>query len=66
MGLVIGSLNTVSLRKYKDGLGIILNDNEIDVIGLNETRIDSKIDDRELMIEGNKIFRKNRKVHGVE
>ena len=28
----IASLNIASLRKYKDELGIILNDNEIDVM----------------------------------
>ena len=38
-GLKIASLNIVSLRKCKDELGITLNDNEIDVIGLNETRL---------------------------
>ena len=49
-GLKIASLNIVSLRKYKDELGIILNDNEIDIIGLNETRLDENISDRELRI----------------
>ena len=51
-GLKIASLNIVSLRKYKDELGIILNDNEIDVIGLNATRLDENISDHELRIEG--------------
>ena len=51
-GLKIAFLNIVSFREYKDELGIILNDNEIDVIGLNETRLDENIGDRELRIEG--------------
>ena len=55
-GLRIASLNIVSLRKYKDELGTILNDNEIDVIGLNETRLDGNIDDRWLRIEATKYF----------
>ena len=63
-GLKIASLNIVSLRKYKDELGIILHDNEIDVIGLNETRLDAKIANRDLLIEGYKIFRNDRNVHG--
>jgi len=61
-GLKIASLNIVSLRKCKDELGITLNDNEIDVIGLNETRLDENISDRELRIEGYKIFRNDRYV----
>ena len=63
-GLKITSLNIVSLRKCKDELGITLNDNEIDVIGLNETRLDENISDRELRIEGYKIFRNDRYVQG--
>ena len=41
-----------------------MNDNEIDVIGLNEIRLDAKIDDPELMIEGYKIFRKDGNLNG--
>ena len=41
-----------------------MNDNEIDVIGLNETRLDENIGDRKLRIEGYKIFRNDHNVHG--
>ena len=61
-GLKIDSLNIAQLKKYKDELGVILNDNEIEVIGLNGTRLDANIDDRELRIEGYKIFRNHRNV----
>ena len=63
-GLKLASFNILSPRKYKDELRITLNDNEIDAVGLNETRLDAKIDDREFMIEGYKIFRKDRNRHG--
>ena len=46
--LKIASLSIASLRKYKDELEITLNDKEIDLIGLNETRLDANIDDCEL------------------
>ena len=42
-GLKIAFLNIVSLRKYKDELGVILHDNDIDIIGLSETRLDENI-----------------------
>ena len=41
-----------------------MNDNKIDVIGLSETRLDENIGDRELRMEGYKIFRNDRSVHG--
>ena len=41
-----------------------MNGKEIDVIGLNETRLNVNIDYRELMIEGYKIFRKDCKMNG--
>ena len=63
-GLKIAFLCIASPRKYKDELGIILNDNEIDLIDLNETRLDDNIGDRELQIEGYKLFQNDRNVHG--
>ena len=42
-GLRIASYNIVSLRKYKDELETVLNERNIDVIGLNETRLESKV-----------------------
>ena len=37
-GLTIAFLNIVSLTKYRNELEIVLKDNEIDIIGLCETR----------------------------
>jgi exonuclease III len=38
--LQIASLNITSLPKHIDGLRICMNDKEIDVLAINETRID--------------------------
>ena len=63
-GLKIAFLNIVSLRKYKDELGVILHDNDIDVIGLSETRLDENVQDCELAIDGYKIVRNDRNANG--
>ena len=42
-GLKIAFLNIVSLREYKDELGIILHDKDIDIIGLSETHLDKNV-----------------------
>ena len=57
-------LNIVSLRKHRNELSIILHDNDIDIIGLSETRLDENIGDAEVSIEGYKIFRNDRNANG--
>ena len=64
LGLKIAFLNIVSLRKRKSELGIILHDNNIDIIGLSETRLDSKVNDSEVSIHGYRIFRNDRDSNG--
>ena len=56
-GLKIAFLNIVSLRKYKNELDIILHDNDIDIIGLSEKRLDKHkilLDDYKVRPELNK------------
>ena len=50
-------LNLVSLRKHRHDLEIVLNDHDIDIIGLSETRFDEKISDSEVSISGYNIVR---------
>ena len=57
-------MNIVSLRKHKSELGIILHDNNIDIIGLSETRLDSKVNDSEVSIHGYRIYRNDRDSNG--
>ena len=65
-GIKIAQLNIVSLRKNKLQLEVLINDNNFDIIGLNETRLNKNIKDRELHIDGYEICRNNRDSSGVE
>ena len=62
--LKIAFLNIVSLRKHMHELEIILKENEIDIIGLSETRLDSTVTDPMVSIEGYRIFRNDRDANG--
>jgi hypothetical protein len=60
----MASLNITSLLKHLDELKILLNDNPIDVLAINETRLDSSITDCEVFISGYDIFRRERNTNG--
>ena len=59
-GINIAQLNFVSLRKNKLELQVLINDNQFDVIGLNETRLNKNTKDRELHIDRYEIYRNDR------
>ena len=63
-GLKIAFLNVVSLRKHKHELEFILRENDIDIIGLSETRLNEQIEDSEVHITGYYIFRNDRDENG--
>ena len=63
-GFKMASLNITSLLKHLDELKILLNDNPIDVLAINETRLDSSITDCEVFIPGYEIFRRDRNTNG--
>ena len=63
-GLKIAFLNIVSLRKNKSELRIILHNNNINIIGLSETRLDSKVNNSEVSIHGYRIYRNDRGSNG--
>ena len=49
-GFKIASLNITSLVKHIEELRIFLADNMIDVLAINETRLDSAVSDNEVHI----------------
>ena len=51
----MASLNITSLLKHLDELNILQNDNPIDVLAINETRLDSSITDCKEFIPGYEI-----------
>ena len=52
------------MRKRRHELNVLLHDNDIDVIGLCETRLDEKVPDSDVSIAGYKIFRNDRDLNG--
>ena len=63
-GLKIAFLNIVSLRKHRRKLEIVLKDNDIDIIGLSETRLDETVRDSDVNINGYNIYRNDRNTNG--
>ena len=57
-------MNIVSLRKHKSELGIILHESNIDIIGLSETSLGSKVNDSKVSIHGYRIYRNDRDSNG--
>lgn len=63
-GTKLASLNITSLPKHLDELRVLLAANPIDVLAINETRVDSSIKDNELYIPGYEIARRDRSTNG--
>ena len=62
-GFKLASLNITSLVKLNE-LRVFLASNEIDVLAINETRLDGTIRDNEVHIHGHEIVRRDRKLNG--
>ena len=63
-GLLIFSLNAPSLRKHKDEIEVLMRENKIDILALNETKLDSKIEEEQVSIPGYTVLRCDRNSHG--
>ena len=63
-GLVMASLNINSLLAHIDEFRVFMNESDIDIISINETKLDSTINDNEVYIPGYEIVRKDRKING--
>ena len=63
-GFKIASLNITSLLKHLDELRILLNYNCIDLLAINETRLDGSISDQDVKVEGYDVIRCDRTVNG--
>jgi exonuclease III len=59
-----GSLNINSLLAHIDEFRVFMNEADIDIISINETKLDSSIKDNEVYIPGYEIVRKDRKING--
>ena len=63
-GLVMASLNINSLLAHIDEFRVFMNDSDIDIISINETKLDHSINDNEVYLPGYEIVRKDRKTNG--
>ena len=63
-GLLVCSLNAPSLLKHKSEIEMLLRDNKIDILALNETKIDEIVDDSLISIDGYFHERHDRNRHG--
>ena len=59
-GFKMASLNITSLPKHIDELRVFLAASTIDILAINETRLDSSIHDNEVHIPGYEIVRRDR------
>ena len=60
----MASLNITSLLKHTDELRVFLNDQNIDVLAINETRLNESIFDQEVKVQGYDIIRRDRSTNG--
>ena len=58
------SLNITSLPKRIDELRVLLDKSPIDVLAINETRLDSSISDGEMHISNYVLVRRDRSLNG--
>lgn len=63
-GFKMASLNVVSLVKHYDEINLIMSDKVLDVLALNETRLNSTINDGIIHIEGYDLIRNDRSRQG--
>ena len=60
----MASLNINSLLAHIDELRVFMSTSKIDILSVNETKLDFTIDDSELYLPGFEIIRKDRKING--
>ena len=63
-GFKLASLNIASLPKHIDELRVLLSDNPLDILSINETRLDDSVSDDEVYISGYDIVRRDREHNG--
>ena len=57
-------LNVNSLLAHLDDLKFFVLDSKIDVLAINETKIESSVNDNEIYLPGSEVVRKDRSVNG--
>ena len=60
----MASLNINSLLAHIDDLRIFVTDSKIDILAINETKLDSSIGDSQISLPGFEVVRRDRPVNG--
>ena len=63
-GFKMANLNINSLLKSIDQLRVILVNTSLDILAINETKIDDSVSSNEISIVGYQLIRKDRNRHG--
>ena len=63
-GFKMACLNINSLTKHIDELRIVLSNQCVDILAINETKLDGSICDNEVTVEGYNIIRRDRLANG--
>ena len=63
-GFKIAALNIASLISHIDELKMVMSSQTLDILAINETRLDSTIADKDISIIGYNVVRKDRNRHG--
>ena len=63
-GLAIACLNINSLTAHIDELRVFMRDSKIDILAINESKLDNTINDHEVHIPGYEIVRRDRQING--
>lgn len=63
-GLVMAGLNINSLLAHIDDLRVFMTSQKIDILALNETKLDATIRDNEIHLPGFDVIRKDRSANG--
>ena len=63
-GFKMACLNINSLTKHIDELRIVLSNQCVDILAINETKLDVSICDNEVTVEGYNIIRRDRLTNG--
>ena len=63
-GFVMAALNINSLLAHLDDLKVFVLDSKIDVLAINQTKIDSSVNDNEIYLPGFEVVRKDQRTTG--
>lgn len=63
-GLKVGHLNVNGLLSKIDFVSILIKDSNLDILALSETKLDGKINDSEINVNGFDLYRLDRDRHG--